>query len=61
MVAVVSRFKGMLTLDIPEGKTQLQSNYLFFLVIADIRGLSCWIWVILGHEDGTAETKTLGL
>ena len=42
----------MLTLDIPEGKTQRQSNYLFSLLVADIHGLSCWIWIIFGHLGG---------
>lgn len=46
-MAVISRIKGMLTLDIPEGKTQRQSNYIFILVVADVHGLNCWIWINL--------------
>lgn len=58
-MAVISRIKGMLMLDIPEGKTQRQSNYIFTLVVADVRGLNCWIWINFGPDDATAETKPL--
>lgn len=58
-MAVISRIKGMLMLDISEGKTQRQSNYIFTLVVADVHGLNCWIWINFGPDDATAETKTL--